>query len=90
MKKILVIPLLALVATLACQTVLGASTQQPAAARPEPTRASPGAANPSTAKGFTVVRLHKRDGSLAEQLAAEAQKAAALGQQPAVEFDAQW
>ncbi len=41
-------------------------------------------------RGFVEVRLHKRDGSLPEQLAAESQKALALGLMPVVEFDASW
>jgi thiol:disulfide interchange protein len=40
--------------------------------------------------GFTVVRLHPRDGDLQTMLADEAQKAAALRQMPVVEFDATW
>lgn len=41
-------------------------------------------------KGFTLVRLEPGDGDLPELLAAEVQKAAALGQMPVVEFDAPW
>lgn len=40
--------------------------------------------------GFTIVRLRPNDGDLAAMLAKEAQKAAALGQMPVVEFDATW
>ena len=40
--------------------------------------------------GFTIVRLHPKDGDLPTLLASEAQKAAALGQLPVVEFDATW
>lgn len=39
---------------------------------------------------FTIVRLHPEDGDLKTMLAREAQRAAALGQMPAVEFDATW
>lgn len=39
---------------------------------------------------FTVVRLHPETGDLQTMLASEAQKAAALGQMPVVEFDATW
>jgi len=39
---------------------------------------------------FTIVRLHPQDGDLQTMLAEEAQKAFALGQMPAVEFDATW
>ena len=40
--------------------------------------------------GFTIVRLHPRDGDLSAMLAEEAEKAAVLGQMPVVEFDATW
>ena len=40
--------------------------------------------------GFTIVRLHPKDGDLNTLLAGEAQKAAALGGIPVVEFDATW
>ncbi|HEX9333334.1 MAG TPA: thioredoxin domain-containing protein [Anaerolineales bacterium] len=40
--------------------------------------------------GFTIVRLHPKDGDLPTMLADEAQKAIALGQMPIVEFDATW
>ncbi|HEX5944513.1 MAG TPA: thioredoxin family protein [Anaerolineales bacterium] len=40
--------------------------------------------------GFTIVRLHPEDGKLQTLLASEAQKAAALGRQLFVEFDATW
>lgn len=40
--------------------------------------------------GFTIVRLRPSDGDLQPLLAQEAQKAAALGQMPVVEFDATW
>ena len=40
--------------------------------------------------GFTIVRLHPDDGDLPTLLADEAQKAAALGRLPVVEFDATW
>lgn len=39
---------------------------------------------------FTLVRIYPKDGDLRTQLAAEAQKAAALGQTPFLEFDATW
>ena len=39
---------------------------------------------------FTKIRISPGDGALADQLAAEAAKAAALGQMPVVEFDASW
>ena len=40
--------------------------------------------------GFTIVRLRPSDGDLQTLLAEEAQKAAALGRMPVVEFDATW
>ena len=40
--------------------------------------------------GFTIVRLHPKDGGLQSLLASEAQKAEALGRLPVVEFDATW
>ena len=40
--------------------------------------------------GFSIVRLHPSDGELQALLASEAQKAAALGRLPVVEFDATW
>jgi thiol-disulfide isomerase/thioredoxin len=40
--------------------------------------------------GFSEVRLHPKDGKLEEMLAAEAEKAVAVGQLPVVEFDADW
>jgi thiol-disulfide isomerase/thioredoxin len=43
-----------------------------------------------TFDGFTIVRLHPKDGDLQTMLADQAQKAAALGQMPVVEFDATW
>lgn len=44
------------------------------------------AANPD----FTLVRIYPKDGDLQTQLAAQAKKAAALGQTPFLEFDATW
>jgi thiol-disulfide isomerase/thioredoxin len=43
-----------------------------------------------TLPGFTITRLHKKDGELQSMLAEEAQKAIALGLMPVVEFDATW
>ena len=40
--------------------------------------------------GFTIIRLHPKDGDLQNLLAEEARKATALGQMPIVEFDATW
>jgi hypothetical protein len=45
---------------------------------------------PTLELGFTFVRVSPRDGSLSTQLAAEVQKAYALGYTPVLEFDASW
>ena len=47
-------------------------------------------ATPTLELGFTFVRINLRDGSLSTQLAAEVQKADALGYTPVLEFDASW
>ena len=105
MKKLFpFLPLLAVI--LACQAVTGRPanfepTDQPVieTVPAEPTVSATAAAEPSVVEptaspaptgGVTIVRLEKKDGGLTEQLAAEAQKAAALGQQPVVYFDASW
>ncbi len=54
---------------------------------PKPTATPESIAAPT---GFTIVRLHPKDGDLKTLLADEAQKAVALGQMPVVEFDATW
>jgi hypothetical protein len=74
-KLLLILPLLAFI--LACQAITGRPTTTFQKSSGEP-------------KGITIVRLHKQGGDLSTQLAAEAQKAAALGQQPVVYFDATW
>lgn len=85
MKKLLYLPLLAL--TLACQFVTGAPARQTTDVPSEPTQAI---VNPIASRGITIVRLHKQNGDLMEQLSAEAKKAAALGQMPIAYFDASW
>lgn len=40
--------------------------------------------------GFTIVRMHPKDGKLSVLLVNEAQQAMALGQMPVVESDATW
>ena len=40
--------------------------------------------------GFTIVRLHPKDGDLQSLLADEAQKAVSLDRMPVIEFDATW
>ncbi|MEW6404574.1 MAG: thioredoxin family protein [Chloroflexota bacterium] len=57
---------------------------------PEPTRDVP-PTDPGTGLiGYTEIRLHPDDGDLDALLANAAAKAAALGQIPVVEFDAEW
>jgi hypothetical protein len=79
------IPLIAFI--LACQAVTGVPAKYNENASPEPTQTI---TDPAAPQGITIVRLHKQGGDLSTQLAAEAQKAAALGQQPVVYFDASW
>lgn len=99
---LLILPIL----MLACKTLFsGTAAKQPPAtivpthsalktSTPRPTTASAASVGADTpvpaSKGFTLVRLDPGDGDLPELLAAEAQKAAALGQMPVVEFDAPW
>jgi thiol-disulfide isomerase/thioredoxin len=79
---------------LACKTLLpgpatrGEPVSLPGTPTPRPTVEATLPA--PTGTGFTLVRLHPKDGHLPEMLAAEAKKAAALGQLPVVEFDATW
>lgn len=55
------------------------------------TESAPSTPEPQTAiDGFVIVRIHKTNGDLLAQLAAEAQKAQALGLDPFIEFDATW
>ena len=88
-KKILLA--LATISLLACN-FLFPSTPAPTAApsqiveTPSPTLEPP----TQTSDRFTLVRFHKQDGELKTILAAEAQKAAALGRMPIVYFDATW
>ena len=84
-KLLLLLPLFAFI--LACQAVTGIPAKQNENANPEPAQTITDSAAP---KGITIVRLHQQGGDLFTQLAAEAQKAAALGQQPVAYFDASW
>ncbi len=75
---------------LACRTLfpdrLASPTRTPipvATSQLEATAFAPG-------PDFTLVRIYPKDGSLQNQLAAESQKAQALGQALFVEFDATW
>jgi hypothetical protein len=84
-KLLLILPLLAFI--LACQAVTGRPANGSENISAEPTHTI---TDPAAPKGITIVRLHQQDGDLSTQLAAEAQKAAALGRQPIVYFDASW
>jgi hypothetical protein len=59
----------------------------PPAQRPSPESTDDQDPQPT---GFTIVRLHSKDGDLQTMLAKETEKAVALGQMPIVEFDATW
>ncbi len=61
-----------------------------AASTPRPAATAEAGVPASAKRGFTHVRLNPADGDLPALLAAEAQKAAALGQMPIAEFDAPW
>ncbi len=56
---------------------------------PTPTNTLP-PPSPTAVPPFVFVRIFPADGSLADQLAAETQKAIALGFSPVVFFDAEW
>ena len=77
-------------ALLACRTLfpggLASPTRTPIAVATPQLEATAFAPRPD----FTLVRIYPKDGALQKQLAAEAQKAQALGQAPFVEFDATW
>jgi hypothetical protein len=73
------------------EPVVAPATQALETPMPRPTTSNAKATVPAPAKaGFSLVRLHPKDGNLPGLLATEAQKAAALGQIPVVEFDATW
>ena len=59
---------------------------------PQTQRATPGPSDFQDPQptGFTIVRLHPKDGDLVTLLAGEAQRAVTLGRLPVVEFDATW
>jgi hypothetical protein len=84
-KRILVT--LSLVFVLACNTPAPTPTPIPADTHVSPDITITPTPKPS---GFTNVRISPSDGTLKDQLAAEAQKAGALGRMPVVEFDATW
>ncbi len=69
---------------LACNALL------PQTASPTESPSQPDNSQGISSTGFTVVRLHPKDGDLQTMLTQEAQKATALGQMPVVEFDATW
>lgn len=100
-RKFLLIFLLLLM--LACKILIPEPAKKPEPVRaptatlarktstPHPASTTPEADTPTPAKrSLTLVRLEPGDGDLANLLADEAQKAAALGQIPVVEFDAPW
>ncbi|HLO31040.1 MAG TPA: thioredoxin domain-containing protein [Anaerolineales bacterium] len=90
-KKILV--LLIGVSLLACNFLFppkATSTPEPVVAPPTEDLIQPSDSQDPAPDGFTIVRLHPKDGDLQKMLAEEAQKASALGQMPIVEFDATW
>ena len=97
MKKILLVASVAFLmgcnATLPTPTPVPTATASPS---PEPTfTLVPTATVPArtatpTPIGFTSVSILPFNGKLPDQLAAEARKAAALGQIPVIEFDASW
>ena len=102
MKRYLPLILLSL-AALACKTLLPgpaptATPLPPPTERPALTPTfvitSEPTLEPATptvaASGLTLVELHPDEGDLTDLLSAEVQKAAAQGQIPVVEFDADW
>jgi thiol-disulfide isomerase/thioredoxin len=74
---------------LACNFVTG---RQNVPASPAPASVQPASPQPEvySTTTFTISRIKKMDGDLLTQLAAEAQKAKALHQEPFIEFDATW
>ena len=97
MKRIMLVLSLAFV--LACGTLAPIPTPIPTVTETHSPTSTPATAEVFPAvtltlkpkpTGFTKVRILPSDGALVDQLAAEAQKAAALGQMPVVEFDASW
>jgi thiol-disulfide isomerase/thioredoxin len=65
-------------------------TKEPAVARPTEEVSPSSDSQDPMPTGFSIVRLHPKDGNLQTLLADESQKALALGQMPVVEFDATW
>ena len=79
---------------LACNFLFPQPDENPLPTLPEAdsgqqTLSTPQALDPS-AEPFVIVRIQQADGDMMQQLAAEAQKANALGLAPFIEFDATW
>jgi thiol-disulfide isomerase/thioredoxin len=72
---------------IACNFLFPQQDEKPLPASPEPDSAKSAL---STPQPFVIVRIEKSNGSMMTQLAAEAQKAKALGLAPFIEFDATW
>jgi thiol-disulfide isomerase/thioredoxin len=91
-KKLLL--LLAGIFLLACNFLFPgksvATSNEPAATQSSPSATQAAESETVTLPGFTITRLHKKDGELQSMLAEEAQKAIALGLMSVVEFDATW
>lgn len=73
----------------ALPTRFASATAQPIESTPRVDAITPQAESAS-ASAFTITRIHITDGTLYDQLAAEAQKAKSLDQTPFLEFDATW
>lgn len=58
--------------------------------QPAPEAGGPASDGGSASTGFVTVRLSPNQGDMMTQLRAEAQKAAAQGRKPFVEWDAEW
>jgi thiol:disulfide interchange protein len=81
--------MLVTVLLLACNALLP-RTSRPSSEPVIPRQTDSVYAQGSAPAGFTLVRLHPKDGDLQNLLAEEAQKAMALDQMPVIEFDATW
>jgi len=79
---------------LACNFLIPQLDETPPPASPEAGSDQQALSTPqaltSATDPFVIVRLHKNGGELMTQLAAESQKANALGLAPFIEFDATW
>lgn len=79
---------------LACNFLFPTTQQDenPLLTLPEPASGQSTSSTPEvySTSSFTIVRIHTQEGNLLTQLAAEAQKAKSLNQNPFIEFDATW